>query len=92
MVAASAQAQLLGGGGLLGAVPLPVGGVVGNLPVVGPAVENVLSTPAAQQAIQPTLDGVGGLPETVAESGAATLNRLRQLRLDRLVRQNRAVL
>ena len=92
MVAASAQAQLLGGGGLLGTVPLPVGGVVGNLPVVGPAVENVLSTPAAQQAIQPTLDGVGGLPETVAESGAATLNQLRQLRLDRLVRQNRAVL
>ena len=49
MVAASAQAQLLGGGGLLGAVPLPVGGVVGNLPVVGPAVESALSTPAAQQ-------------------------------------------
>ena len=92
LAAAAADAQLLGGGGLVGAVPLPVGGVLGNLPVVGQPVENVISTPAAQQAIRPTLDGVGGLPETVVQSGAATLNQLRQLRLDQLVRQNRAVL
>ena len=92
LAAAAADAQLLGGGGLVGAVPLPVGGVLGNLPVVGQPLENVISTPAAQQAIRPTLDGVGGLPETVVQSGAATLNQLRQLRLDQLVRQNRAVL
>lgn len=92
LAAAAADAQLLGGGGLVGAIPLPVGGVVGNVPVVGPAVENVLATPAAQQAIRPSLDGVGGLPETVVQSGAATLNQLRQLRLDQLVRQNRSVL
>ena len=92
LAAAAADAQLLGGGGLVGAVPLPVGGVLGNLPVVGQPLENVISTPAAQQAIRPTLDGVGGLPETVVQSGAATLNQLRQLRLDQLVRENRAVL
>lgn len=92
MLAATAQAQLLGGGGMLGAVPVPLGGVVGNLPVVGPRVQNLLSTPAAQRAVQPTLDGVSGLSDAVAESGAATLNRLRQLRLEQLVRQNRAVL
>ena len=92
LVTASVHAQLLGGGGLLGAVPAPVGGMVGNMPVVGPAIQNVFSRPAARQAIQPTLDGVGGVPETVVDSGAATLNQLRQLRLDQLVRQNRAVL
>jgi hypothetical protein len=48
LAAAAADAQLLGGGGLVGAVPLPVGGVVGNLPVVGPAVQKFLATPAAR--------------------------------------------
>jgi len=92
LAAASADGQLLGGGGLLGAVPLPVGGMIGNIPVAGPAVQNILATPAAQQAMRPTLDGVGGLPETIIESGASTLNELRQLRLEQLVRQNRALL
>jgi hypothetical protein len=92
LAAASAEAQLLGGGGLVGALPLPVGGIVGNAPVVGPTIQNILSTPGAQQAIQPTLDGVGGLSETIVESGPSTLNELRRLRLEQLVKQNRAVL
>jgi len=92
LAAASAEAQLLGGGGLLGAVPLPVGGIIGNVPVAGPAVQNILATPAAQEAMRPTLDGVGGLPETIVESGASTLNELRRLRLEQLVKQNRALL
>ena len=92
LAAAAADAQLLGGGGLLGAVPLPIGGAVGNLPAVGPALDSVLATPAAQEAVRPTLESVGGLPEVLVQSGAATLEQLRQLRLDHLVRQNRAVL
>lgn len=92
LAAASAEAQLLGGGGLVGPVSLPVGGIVGNVPVVGPTVQNMLSTPSAQQAIRPTLDSVEGLPATIAQSGAATLSDLRRLRLEQLVRQNRAVL
>jgi len=91
LAAASAQAQLLGGG-LVGPVSLPVGGVVGNLPLVGPVLQNVLSRPGAQQAIQPTLESVGGLPEAIAQSGASSLDELRRLRLEQLVRQNRAVL
>ena len=93
VAAAAAHAQLLGGGGgMLGGGLLPVGGIAGNLPVAGPAIQNLLSTPAARQAVRPTLDGVGGLPETILESGAATLNQLRQLRLEQLVRQNPGVL
>jgi len=92
LAAAAADAQLLGGGGLLGAVPSPVGGVVGNLPVVGPSLENMLGTPAARQAIQPTLDGVGILSEGVVNSGPTTLEDLRRLRLEELIRQNRALL
>lgn len=92
LAAAAADAQLLGGGGLLGAVPLPIGGALGNLPAVGPALQNVLTTPAAQQAVRPTLEGVGGLPEILVQSGAATLDQLRQMRLEQLVRQNRSVL
>jgi hypothetical protein len=92
LAAATADAQLLGGGGVLGAVPLPVGGVVPGLPALGPAIQNILATPEAQQAVRPTLDDVGGVPETLAQSGPATLNQLRQLRLQQLVRQNHAIL
>lgn len=92
LAAAAADAQLLGGGGgLLGAVPLPVGGIAGNVPILG-AAGNVLTTPAAQRAVQPTLDGIGGLPETIVQSGAVALEQIRQLRLEQLIRQNRAVL
>jgi len=92
LAAANGQAQLLGSGGLIGPVSLPIGGVTGNIPVVAPAIQNLLSSPQARQAIQPTLDSVAGLPEAIAQSGAPTLEDLRRLRLEQLVRQNRAVL
>jgi len=89
MLGGAAQAQLLGGGALpLGALPVPTA----NLPVVGPIVQNVLEQPEARQAVSPTLDSVAGLPETIAESGATSLLDLRQLRLEQLVRDNRAEL
>lgn len=90
LAAGGAGAQLLGGG-VLPAVNLPV--PTGSLPVVGPMIQNVLADPAVrQQVIQPTLDTVGGLPQTVAESGASTLLELRRLRLQELIRSNRGVL
>jgi hypothetical protein len=88
LLAGSAGAQLLGGVGLPAALPP----VVGNLPVAGPVIQNVLSQPSAQQAVRPTLDTVGGLPDSVANAGAPTLLELRQLRLQELIRQNRATL
>jgi hypothetical protein len=62
------------------------------VPVVGPVVQNVLGQPQAQQAIRPTLDTVSGLPESVAKAGAPTLLELRRLRLQALIRDNRALL
>lgn len=88
MLAGSAGAQLLPGVSLPLQLPTPVT----NLPVVGPMVQNVLGRPEAQQAIRPTLDSVAGLPRSIAEAGAPTLLQLRQLRLEELIRQNRAVL
>jgi len=86
--AGSAGAQLLGGAGLLG-LPAPVG----NVPVAGPMLQNVLGSPQLQQqVVQPTLNGVGGLPIIVAESGSSTLANLRRMRLQTLIRQNRDVL
>lgn len=83
----SAGAQLLGPLALPPvAVPVPQG----NVPIAGPLLQNVLSQPAAQQAIRPTLDTVGGLTETIAQSGPATLLDLRRMRLDDLIRSNRA--
>jgi subtilisin family serine protease len=89
MLSASAAAQLLPSVSLP-QVSLP--GPVGNVPVVGPVVQDVLAQPQAQRAIQPTLDSIAGLPESIAESGAPTLLELRRLRLQELVRQNRAQL
>ena len=80
---ASAGAQLLGVSALP-PVSLPV--PTANLPVV----QNVLSQPGAQQAISPTLDTVGGVTDTIANSGAPSLLELRRLRLDELIRTNRA--
>jgi subtilisin family serine protease len=51
-----------------------------------------MSQPGAQQAIEPTLDDIGGLPANLADSGAPTLLDLRRLRLQELVRQNRNAL
>ena len=87
LLAGSAGAQLLPGVSL--PLPLPP---VGNVPVVGPVVQNVLGQPQPQQAIRPTLDTVSGLPESVAKAGAPTLLELRRLRLQALIRDNRALL
>ena len=89
-LSASAGAQLLGVSALP-PVGLPTGNLpTGNLPVAGPVLQNILAQPAAQQAISPTLDTVSGLTGTVAEAGAPTLLELRRLRLQELIRTNRA--
>src|SRR6185312_7166467 len=86
-LSASAGAQLLG----VSALP-PVGLPVpmANLPVAGPVLQNILAQPGARQAISPTLDSVGGITENIANSGAPNLLELRRLRLDELIRTNRA--
>lgn len=85
----AAGAQLLGG--TLPSVGLQPG--LGNLPVAGPVLEGVLGSPQLrQQVVRPTLDGVQGLPQAVAESGAATLADLRNMRLQELIRENRSTL
>lgn len=91
-LSASAGAQLLGGGLLPPiALPGPVGGLpTNNLPVAGPLLQNILAQPSAQQAISPTLDSVSGLSGIVADAGAPTLLELRRLRLQELIRDNRA--
>ena len=88
-MSANAAAQLLS----VSAIP-PVGLPVpaANLPVAGPVLQNILSQPGAKQAISPTLDSVGGLTEGIANSGAPDLLDLRRLRLDELIRSNRATL
>lgn len=81
--AGSAAAQLLP------SLPLPpVQLPVGSVPVAGPVVDRLLRQPEAQQVIRPTLDTVSGLPQQIAESGGRTLLRLRQLRLQQLIREN----
>jgi hypothetical protein len=90
-LSASAGAQLLGG--MVPQVALPPVGLPApgaNLPVAGPVLQNILGQPAAQQAINPTLDSVSGLTSSVAEAGAPTLLELRRLRLQELIRSNRA--
>jgi hypothetical protein len=86
-LAGTAGAQLLPGVALP-PVSLPV--PTGNVPVAGPILQNVLGQPGAQQAIAPTLDSVGGLTEGIANSGAPTLLELRRLRLQELIRSNKA--
>jgi hypothetical protein len=86
-LSASAGAQLLGVGALP-PVTLPI--PTANLPVAGPVLQNILSQPGAQQAIAPTLDSVGGVTETIANSGAPNLLELRRLRLEQLIRTNAA--
>ena len=89
LFAGSAGAQLLPTV-TLPPVQLPV--PVGDVPVAGPVLQDVLSHPQAQQAIRPTLNTVSGLPERVAEAGAPTLLELRRLRLQELIRTNRTLL
>lgn len=90
LLTGSATAQLLPGLALPVQVPLPQ--TIGNVPVAGPVLQNVLSQPGAQQAIQPTLESVGGLPQIIADSGPTSLLDLRRLRLQKLVRKNRGAL
>ena len=95
LYAAAAGAALAGSAGaqLLPSVSLPPVSLpvpTGNVPVAGPLLQNILAEPAAQQAIRPTLDSVGGLTETIAQSGASNLLELRRLRLQELIRGNRA--
>src|SRR5437764_1665218 len=82
-----ARAQLLGVP-VLPPVGLPL--PTSNFPVAGPLLQNILAQPGAQQAISPTLDTVAGVPEAIANSGAPNLLQLRRLRLDQLIRTNRA--
>ena len=90
LCASSASAQLLPRVSLpqVQALPLPVGSV----PVAGPAVERVLGTREAQQAIRPSLNQVTGLPPRIAEAGAATLLEVRKMRHRLLIRENRNLL
>ena len=87
LVGSNASAQLLG---LPVAPPVNLPLPTGNLPVAGPVLQNILAQPGAQQAIAPTLDSVAGVPEAIANSGAPNLLELRRLRLDELIRTNRA--
>jgi len=84
------------GAQLLGQLPLPpvaVPAPVGNVPVAGPVLQDVLGNPQVQQqVVRPTLDTVQGLPQAVAESGASTLAEVRRMRLQELIRENRGAL
>lgn len=84
-IAGAASAQLLGGTALPALnLPAPTAG----LPLAGPVLQNILSQPAAQQAISPTLDSVGGFSQSIANAPAADLLELRRLRLQELIRRN----
>jgi hypothetical protein len=91
LVAGSAGAQLIPSVQLpTVSVPVPMG----NVPVVGPAIQPVIQDFLAQpevrrQVSQGGLNNIGGLPAVVAEAGAPTLLDLRKLRLQELVRSNR---
>ena len=91
LIATGASAQLLPSVSLP-PISVPMPAPVANVPVVGPVVRDVLGTPQAQQAIRPTLNSVGGLPESIAEAGAPTLLEIRRLRLEQLIRENRNLL
>jgi hypothetical protein len=97
LCAAAGAVALAGTGGAqllpsvaLPPVSLPAPVQAGNVPVAGPVLQNILGQPEARQAISPTLDTVGGLTQSIAESGAPTLLELRRLRLQELIRGNRA--
>ncbi len=90
IAASAAHAQLLGGP--LGGVTRPVTGVIGQ---VGNTVEGVAGVPIGpreqSRIIAPSLDRVV-TPLALVEASASQLAELRRLRLDALVRANRAVL
>ena len=95
LIAATAVALVAGSGAaqLLPPVNLPsVNLPPVNVPVAGPVVQELLSQPAAREAISPTLDSVAGLPDRLAEAGAPTLLELRRLRLRELIKSHRGQL
>ena len=88
--AAAALFASAAAGQLLPPLPLPpVNLPVGQMPVAGPALEQIFGREQTQQVINPTLDSVAGLPSEVVAAGQATLLGLRRLRLQQLVRDNR---
>jgi len=88
--AGDAGAQLLG---QLSLPPVALPAPAGNLPIAGPALQDVLGrSQVQQQVVRPTLDTVQGLPASVAESGPSSLMELRRLRLQELIRENRSQL
>jgi hypothetical protein len=87
-LSSAATAQLLPGVSLP-SMGLPANAPLGNVPIAGPLLQNILGQAGAQQAISPTLETVSGLPPSIAESGAPTLLELRRLRLQELIRSNR---
>ena len=70
------------GAQLLGQLSLPPVGLpapVGNVPVAGPVLQDVLgSSQLQQQVVRPTLDTVQGLPQAIAESGRLDIGRAAQ--------------
>lgn len=87
LVSSPLAAQLLPGGGL---PPVSLPAPLPSTPIAGPVVQDVLGQPQAQQVVRPTLNSIRGLPEGIAESGAASLLQLRRLRLQELIRENRS--
>ena len=93
LIAATATAVLAGSAGAqllpsLGVPSLPpVNLPTGNVPVVGPVLDNILAQLQAREVVAPTLNTVAGLPQNVAEAGASTLLEVRRLRLRELIRQ-----
>ena len=70
-------------------LPLPSAGLpTQDVPLLEEALDNILTQPGTREAVTPTLDTVSGLPQRVAESGSASLQELRRLRLRELIRQH----
>lgn len=87
LVAGTAAAQVLPS---LPQVQIPRVGLPGggNVPILGPVLQDVLRDPQGRNAVRPTLNSVAGLPPALAEAGSSTLLELRRLRLRELVRQH----
>ncbi|HEX6219102.1 MAG TPA: S8 family serine peptidase [Sphingomicrobium sp.] len=84
LLASSGTAQLLP------SLPVPqVNLPVGQVPVAGPALDQILGNQQTQEVINPTLDSVAGLPDQVAGAGQTTLLNLRRLRLQQMIKENR---
>jgi hypothetical protein len=87
LVSAPVASQMLPGAAL---PPISLPTPLPSAPVAGPLLQDVLGQPQAQQVIRPTLNSVAGLPESVAQAGPSTLLDLRRMRLQEMIRENRA--